>query len=153
MGGAIGLILAKEIKPIMESFICLEGNLVSEDCTGSRAALEYSLEEFLKEGFQELKSNISDSKDDLFTRCVSKADPYAFYKSSESLVKWSDSGRLLDLFLKLTMHKYYIYGELNKDAPLIKQLTSIPKLMIPNAGHGMMNDNPAIFYKELLDIL
>ena len=51
MGVAIGLLLAQEIRPIVKSFICLEGNLVSEDCTGSRIAVGYSLEDFQKEGF------------------------------------------------------------------------------------------------------
>lgn len=153
MGGAVGLLLAKDIKPIVESFICLEGNLVSEDCTGSRAAIQYSLKDFLKEGFPSLKSKISESEDSLFASCISKSDPYAFYRSSESLVKWSDSGKLLDLFLGLDVRKYYVFGELNTDAPVIKQLTSIPKLMIPNAGHGMMTDNPSRFYTSLLSIL
>lgn len=153
MGGAIGLLLAKDIKSVVESFICLEGNLVSDDCTGSRATIAYSLEDFHKEGFQQLKSEISESEDALFVSCISKSDPYAFYRSSESLVKWSDSGRLLDLFLSLDARKCYVFGELNAGAPVIKQLTSVPKLMIPNAGHRMMTDNPLRFYKNLLGVL
>ena len=58
MGGAVGLLLAKDIRSIVKSFICLEGNLISEDCTGSRAAVKYSLEDFLKEGFNHLKADI-----------------------------------------------------------------------------------------------
>ncbi len=153
MGGAIGLLLAREIRPIVESFICLEGNLIGEDCTGSRAAIRYSLEDFQKEGFQHLKSNISEGEDVLFIGCLSKSDPYAFYRSSESLVEWSDSGRLLELFLELDVRKCYVFGELNAGAPVIRRLTSVPKLMIPNAGHGMMTDNPSRFYKELLGVL
>jgi pimeloyl-ACP methyl ester carboxylesterase len=153
MGGAIGLLLAREIKPLVESFICLEGNLVSEDCTGSRAAVGYSLEDFQREGFQQLKSKISESADALFVDCLAKSDPYAFYRSSESLVKWSDSGRLLEMFLELDVPGYYFYGELNAGAPLLRRLASVPKRMIPNAGHGMMADNPSSFYRELLGVL
>jgi pimeloyl-ACP methyl ester carboxylesterase len=153
MGGAIGLLLTKDIKSIVDSFICLEGNFISEDCTGSRNAVKYSLEDFLKEGFNHLKADISESADELFLDCLSKSDPYAFYRSSESLVKWSDNGKLLELFLSLDICKYYIFGELNASAPVIKYLTSIPKLMIPNAGHAMMADNPSRFYSDLLGIL
>ncbi len=153
MGGAIGLLLAAEIRPDAASYICLEGNLISEDCTGSRAAVSYSLADFEREGFQALKSNISDSADALFTGCLSRSDPHAFYRSSESLVKWSDSGKLLELFLELEVKKSYIFGELNKNAPVVRRLTSVPKLMIPSAGHAMMTDNPRRFYKDLLGLL
>ena len=153
MGGAIGLLVAKDTRSIIESFICLEGNLISDDCGGSRAAVKYSLEGFQKEGFQHLKDGNSESADSLFLGCLSRSDPYAFYRSSESLVKWSDSGRLLELFLELDIRKYYIFGELNTDAPVIKQLSSITKLMIPNAGHGMMTNNPSRFYTILLSVL
>ena len=150
MGGAIGLLLARKNKPIVKSFICLEGNLISEDCSGSREALKYSLPDFLSGGFQRLKSNISENEDPLFVSCLSKSDPYAFYRSAESLVKWSDSGKLLKFFLGLDISKYYIFGEQNAGAPVMKQLTSISKLAIPDAGHGMMIDNPSRFYSELL---
>jgi len=159
MGGAIGLLLAQEITSIVESFICLEGNLISEDCSGSRAAIKYSLEDFQKEGFEHLKSEISKSEDapsthnvsqKLFLGCLSKSDPYAFYKSSESLVKWSDSGKLLWLFLGLDVRKCYVFGETNEYSPVMKLLTSVPKLRIPNAGHAMMTDNPTRFYRDLL---
>jgi len=153
MGGAVGLLLAKDIKSIVESFICLEGNLVSKDCGGSRAAVEYSLEDFLKEGFQHLKTKISESVDDLFLGCLYKSGPYAFYRSSESLVNWSDSGKLLELFLSLDVRKCYVFGELNAGVPVIKHLASVPKVMIPNAGHAMMTDNPSRFYADLLGIL
>lgn len=137
MGGAIGLLLAREIKPIVKSFICLEGNLVSEDTTVSREAVRYSLPDFLSTGFQLIP-------------CLSKNDAYAFYRSAESLVKWSDSGKLLEFFLGLDISKYYIFGAQNADAPVMSKLTSVSTLAIPDAGHSMMTDNPSRFYSELL---
>jgi pimeloyl-ACP methyl ester carboxylesterase len=137
MGGAIGILLAREIKPIVKSFICLEGNLVSEDCTVSREAVRYSLPDFLSTGFQ-------------LMQCLSKNDAYPFYRSAESLVNWSDSGKLLEFFLGLDISKYYIFGAQNAGAPVMSKLTSVSKLAIPNAGHSMMTDNPSRFYSELL---
>lgn len=162
MGGAVGLLLAQKIKPITRSFICLEGNLVGEDCGGSRKAVGYSLDEFLKEGFEELRLEISQNEDkteiqnsslELFLACLSKCDPYAFYRSSESLVKWSDSGKLLRLFLELDIPKYYVFGARNENSPVIKLLTDVPKIKIANAGHAMMTDNPSKFYQALLTII
>jgi pimeloyl-ACP methyl ester carboxylesterase len=130
MGRAIGLLLARDIVSIVDSFICLEGNLISQDCTGIRAAVKYLLEGFLKEGFNHLKADIFEDADRLFLSCLTKSDPYAFYGSSESLVKWSDSGNLLELFLRLDVHKYYIFVELNSSAPVIKHLKSNQSLYL-----------------------
>lgn len=153
MGGAVGLLLANSAKTIVDSFICLEGNLIAEDCTGSREAVQYSLGDFQKEGFDRLKKEVATGADAAYLRCLAKSSPYAFYRSSESLVKWSDSGRLLDLFLGLNVPKCYIYGEQNAVAPVMKRLSSVPKIMIPQAGHGMMADNPQGFYTSLLGVL
>jgi pimeloyl-ACP methyl ester carboxylesterase len=162
MGGAVGLLLCQEIKPIIRSFICLEGNLISEDCMGSRMAISYSLEDFQREGFNRLKSDISmgrnepsakDDSLDLYLNCLSKSDPYAFYRSSESLVKWSDSGKLLELFISLDKPKYYVFGDKNKNSPTVKLLSSIARVAISDSGHAMMNDNPKEFYEKLLEIL
>ncbi len=162
MGGAIGLLVCPKMKPIIKSFVCAEGNLISEDCTGSREAVGYSLEDFQKEGFDNLKSQISieikgssgkDKSLDLYLECLSKCDPYAFYRSSESLVKWSDSGKLLKLFVDLDIAKYYLFGDKNRNSPTVKLLSTVPKVEITNAGHAMMNDNPQEFYQKLLEVL
>jgi pimeloyl-ACP methyl ester carboxylesterase len=156
MGGAVGLLLIKDIKPLIKSFICLEGNLISEDCTGSRIAVSYSLEDFQREGFNSLKSGISrDSSNSsiIYLKCLSKSESFAFYKSSESLVEWSDNGKLLELFVNLDIPKYYIFGDKNENSPTVKLLSSICKIKISDAGHAMMNDNPEEFYKKLPEIL
>jgi hypothetical protein len=98
MGGAISLLLIEKIPSKIISFTNLEGNLIGEDCTFSREAIKYSLEDFEK-NFKNFKSKIKDTKDlassttpsnKLFYRWLSKSNPYAFYKSSQSLVKWSE---------------------------------------------------------------
>jgi len=35
----------------------------------------------------------------------------------------------------------------------MKYLASVPKLMVSNAGHWMMTDNPSSFYSGLLGVL
>ena len=162
MGGAVGLLLYQEIKPIVKSFVCLEGNLISEDCMGSRTAINYSLEDFQREGFNRLKSEISKDSNEsslerdslkLYLECLSKSDSYAFYKSSESLVEWSDSGKLLELFMGLNIPKYYVFGDKNENSPTVEILSAVEKIEISDAGHAMMNDNPQEFYEKLLGIL
>ncbi|MBU4480698.1 alpha/beta hydrolase, partial [Patescibacteria group bacterium] len=87
MGGAIGLLLIEKIPSKITSFINLEGNLIGEDCTFSREAIRYSLEDFEKIFFNDFKFKIKDTKglassnslsNQLFYRWFSKSDPYAF---------------------------------------------------------------------------
>ncbi len=162
MGGAIGLLLIEKIPSKIVSFINLEGNLIGEDCTYSKEAVRYSLEEFEKRVFEEFKSRIKDSKDlaastslstRLYYNWLSQSDAYAFYRSSESLVKWSDSRKLLKMFVELGIKRWYVFGEMNKDLPVIEMLGDVPKIEIANSGHFMMCDNPEETYKRVLEIL
>ena len=161
MGGAIGLLLIEKIPSKIVSFINLEGNLIGEDCTYSREAVRYSLEDFEGGVFEDFKSGIEDGKDlaastspstrRVFYNWLSKSDAYAFYRSSESLVEWSDSRKLLKMFVELDIKRCYVFGEMNKNLPVIKMLGDVPKVEISNSGHFMMSDNPEETYQKLLE--
>jgi len=160
MGGAIGLLLIEKIPSKIVSFVNLEGNLIGEDCTFSREAVRYSLEEFEKGFFEEFKSRIEDGRDlaastslsnRLYYNWLSKSDAYAFYRSSESLTKWSDSRKLLKMFVERDMKKWYVFGEMNKNLPVMEMLGDVPKIEIANSGHFMMCDNPEETYQKLLE--
>ncbi len=161
MGGAIGLLLIEKIPSKIVSFINLEGNLIGEDCTYSREAVRYSLEDFEGGVFEDFKSGIEDGKDlaastspstrRVFYNWLSKSDAYAFYRSSESLVEWSDSRELLKMFVELDIKRCYVFGEMNKNLPVIKMLGDVPKVEISNSGHFMMSDNPEETYQKLLE--
>jgi pimeloyl-ACP methyl ester carboxylesterase len=162
MGGAIGLLLVEKIGGKVISFTNLEGNLVGEDCTLSREAIRYSLEDFETRAFQALKSKVRGTKEllgptimsqRLLYKWLSKSAPYAFYKSSESLVNWSDSGKLLRMFIDLDISKHYIFGELNRNSAVVRLLAPVPKTQISSSGHFMMGDNPQEFYRRLFGIL
>jgi pimeloyl-ACP methyl ester carboxylesterase len=162
MGGAIGLFLIEKIGAKVISFTNLEGNLVGEDCKLSREAIRYSLEDFEKSTFQAFKYRVRHTKSllhsttmskRLYYKWLSKSAPYAFYKSSESLVNWSDSGELLRMFIDLDMSKHYVFGELNKNSAVVGLLASVPKTQISSSGHFMMVDNPQEFYRGLFRIL
>lgn len=164
MGGAIALLLIEKIPNKIISFINLEGNLIGEDCTFSREVIKHSLKEFEETIFKDFKSKIKDTKDlatssdlsnQLFYEWLSKSDPSAFYRSSESLVKWSDSRKLLKMFINLKIKKWYIFGERNKDLPTVKLLKSnnMPIIQVSKSGHFMMIDNPKEFYQTLFKVI
>jgi len=68
-------------------------------------------------------------------------------------VKWSDSRELLKRFTDLTIKKWYVFGEANKNLPVLKMLDDVLKIEIAHAGHFMMIDNPEEFYRELFNVL
>ncbi len=148
MGGAIGLLLPASLLNSALTFANLEGNLSSEDCgIVSQKTVNVSFQKFEKEvlpEFKELSKLLGEGR--FF---LDSALPLAFYKSAESLVRWSDSGELILRFKNLPCRKSYFYGEKNADTVALHRLYSIEKIMIGSSGHFMMNDNPDEFYPRL----
>lgn len=157
MGGAIGLLLVEKIKDKLTSYINVEGNLVGADCgIFSRKTIHYSLEEFQNKIFNEMIVSNKLSREystKLWSEMLEKCHPLAFYKSSKSLVEWSDSNKLLDIFINLKASRKYIYGDKNSQMDVLDMLKDIEKISISNSGHFVMNDNPHEFYKKLYKCL
>ena len=154
-GGAVGLLVAEQLGKRIKMFVNVEGNLIGEDCgILSRKTISVSFEEFDKTLFAQLQEMMATSDEkgsQLWVTWSKKTDPYAFYKSAESLVAWSDSDTLLNKFQSLSLKKAYIYGEKNFSSltKQLNQLHQIPAFGIPDSGHFIMNDNPQEFYFRL----
>ena len=152
MGGAIGLLLPAPLLNSALTFANLEGNLISEDCgIVSRKTISVSFQKFKKEVLPDLKDLSKSFGEGRFF--PDSALPLGFYKSAESLVRWSDSGELISRFKNLACRKSYFYGEKNSDMVVLHRLNSIEKVMIGSSGHFMMNDNPDEFYSCLRTFL
>ncbi|MBI1934865.1 alpha/beta hydrolase [Candidatus Woesearchaeota archaeon] len=160
-GGAISLLLIRKIPSKISSFVNLEGNLIAEDCTMSRDIAGYSLNEFQKHGYKKIISEIRKQKDllnsqkatSMWQESMHMASPQALYISSASLVRWSESGKLLKMFEDLKIKKCYIHGALNRDLAVLNRLSGIKKFSISKSGHFMMIDNPKEFYQVLGDFI
>lgn len=146
MGGAIGLLLAEQMKEQVVSFANIEGNLVGEDCG------------IMSRGIAELQVGVYGST--LFPNQVrefighqqlrfSESTPYAVHQSAVSLVAWSDNGQLLKKFHNLPVRKIYFYGEENKSMPVLEHLDFVEQVMIHKSGHGLTTENPDEFYPKL----
>ena len=152
MGGAIGLLLPPALLNSALTFANLEGNLISEDCgIVSRKAISVSFQKFENELLPDLRALSKTLGEGRFF--LDSALPLGFYKSAESLVRWSDSGDLLLRFKNLSCRKSYFYGEKNSDMDILHRLNTIEKVMIGSSGHFMMNDNPDEFYSRLRTFL
>ena len=163
MGGAVGIELCEMMSSRVCSFVNAEGNLTSEDCTGSRYIAEMGEEKFVPVGFEQFKRELREEFERTgnyagmgYLRSLSKATAESMYKSSVSLVKESDSGDLLTRFCQLPFYKCYVYGEKNKGvfpAEKLLRQRGIPIFYISNSGHAMMDENPGEFYNLVLKII
>lgn len=142
MGGAVGLLLAKEIGGMLASFVNVEGNLIGSDCgLISRKAIQISYDEFRDNVFDRIRSVGPETWQEM----SAMADALGFYKSCESLVEWSDTEKLLEIFLGLEVDSLYVYGDRNADMEILGRLGEIRKASVSASGHFVMNDNPAGF--------
>ncbi|MDY7035721.1 MAG: alpha/beta hydrolase [Thermodesulfobacteriota bacterium] len=148
MGGAVGLLLPASLLNSVLTFANLEGNLISEDCgIATRKTISVSFHKFENELLPHLRLMSKSLGEGRFF--LDSAFPLGFYKSAESLLRWSESGDLLSRFKKLRCKKSYFYGEKNSDMDVLHRLNAIEKVMIGRSGHFMMNDNPDEFYSRL----
>lgn len=157
MGGAVGLLAAGRLGSRLSSFTSVEGNLTCSDCgLVSRKTISYPIIEFEMEKFEKFIEANEASEDPalrLWAGMLRKCSPLAFYRSAESLVEWSDSERLLELFLNLHCRKAYIYGDRNSKMDVLGMLGGVNKISVSGSGHFVMTDNPVVFYKKLLHFI
>jgi pimeloyl-ACP methyl ester carboxylesterase len=155
MGGAIGLLIAEELKNLV-NFISIEGNLVAEDCgLVSRGIANQTTEQFQLNGYAEFLDKLQGSTRSDFKKWsewYAQSSPLGLHASAKSLVEWSDSGKLLEIFNGLS-NKVYIYGDEDSKDYLLPQLQNARTVEISAAGHFSMVNNPDILYDKIASIL
>jgi pimeloyl-ACP methyl ester carboxylesterase len=131
MGGAVALLFSSEFNRRVKSFADIEGNLIAEDCTLlSRRTIQVTPEEYEARLFDRQRRMFRKSKAMRFDKTL----PLAAYRSSQSLVEWSDSGKLLEKFKSWNIRKGFFYGERSRDLPIMRRLDFVDKYEIPSAG-------------------
>ncbi|MCG8381942.1 MAG: alpha/beta hydrolase [Gammaproteobacteria bacterium] len=157
MGSAPGLLLTQNPQLKLASFVNVEGNLVSEDAGMlSRRTAETDLDTFRTKNYLKLIASAERSKDrdtrywaEQLKRCPAEV----YHAKSCSLVEWSDSGELLQIFSALTVPKLYVYGDRSVNLDVLKQLDAIPQQKISECGHFVMSEQPEAFYSLLAGFL
>ncbi|MFH1998090.1 MAG: alpha/beta hydrolase [Planctomycetota bacterium] len=149
MGNAVGLLLPEYLIGITASFANVEGNLIAEDCgLVSRKTISVPFDAFEKDYLPYFVTQFQNEKHHHIR--LDKTTAHAFYRSSKSLVEWSDSGQLLDRFLSLPCAKAYFHGDQNANLKTLPLLGTLNRESITGSGHFMMNDNADEFYSKLL---
>lgn len=157
MGGGIGLLAAPLLKEKLVKFISAEGNLAPRG-SGVDARIVSKQPFWL---FQSLTLPVLKLIAQLYpnrgirawAQWSRKASPLGLYRSVQSLVSWSDSGKLLALFTSLPQ-KAYIYSENgNRRKDVVPELSKSITYEIPDSNHGLMVDNPSGFYTTVAKII
>jgi pimeloyl-ACP methyl ester carboxylesterase len=147
MGGAVGLLLAREAWLSLASFVNVEGNLIAEDCDLlSRRTAVMDLALFRDAKFDRLKARARAAEDPglrAWAGWVEACPAEAFHASARSLVAWSDGGALLDICRSLDLPKAYVFGERSANPAVLARLGAIERVPIADCGHFVMTEKPA----------
>ena len=162
MGGVICLYLAEALGKQVRAFFNLEGNISRQDCTFSAKIASSDWTDFENRGLEEFKSAVQGLLQETqspglknYYRNISRAHPRAIHLSSVSLVRESCEGNLDQRFLALPLQKWYVFGERSTSLTTKSFLDqhNIPYFVVPESGHFMMDDQPELLYRMLLDAL
>ncbi len=155
LGGVIGTLLLQPLESKILSFINIEGNLTLNDSGISKIVAEYSFEDFKNDKYMQIQNDLKQSREpSAFQRnkWIAQIPDYVFYQTSVSLVDWAKSGKLLQLFAQSSSKKVYMIGDKNRVKRAIVP-TGIQTIVIPNAGHFMLLDNPKVCFAVIKTFL
>ena len=149
VGGAVGVLLARNLGERVKALVSIEGNLIGSDCgLITRRTISVPLDKFLTELRPQLAKEIAAKGEDPADFLATSGD--VFFATARSVVSWCDSGKLLSLFLgTLTCKRAYIYGDRNADMEILHRLGGVATVSVSGSGHCMMLDNPPEFYDNL----
>lgn len=164
MGGTVGIMLAILRPDLVSNLIVAEANLAPGGGEGSRHIASFSQAEYLREAHFKLLEEIRQGEaegDGTMAYLHSGwhiADPVGIHKNALALVELVPTFQTQ--YFALSIPRTFIYGEQNfpggqgeitPDTPDPKELErhGIRVAVVPDAGHGMMEDNLDGFVRVL----
>ncbi len=154
-GGMVSTLLLHDLQGKIQSFVNMEGNLVYRDCGKSKDVVKQPYEHFEKTLFGAIKSELARSDEPSAkqrTKWLEKIPPFAFYKTSQSIVDWSKSEEILEKFNRASQKRMFMFGDANRrKAEQIAE--TVHKAQISKAGHFMIIDNPEETYQQIIQFL
>jgi pimeloyl-ACP methyl ester carboxylesterase len=157
MGGAVAIELASKRSDLIIQVILAEANLEAGGGIWSKNIADQTESDFIRIGYQELIENRRsaamnrDSVAAIALGVWQVASPLAFHRSAVSLVKGTQP-IMWEQLIQLSIPRTFIFGsrsleEYEEDKETYKRLEAhgIQVAIVPDAGHGMMVDNPIGF--------
>jgi len=161
LGGAIAIELAALRPDLIGQIILAEANVDAGGGPLSRAIAHQSEAEFTQTGYREfvekrrLAAFTGDQAASLFLGLWQVASPLAIHRSAVSVVKGTQAV-MWDKLIRMSIPRMYLFGSRSlqgyeSDGELYARLEAhgIRVGVVPDAGHGMMVDNPNGFAKAI----
>lgn len=169
LGGTVAITLAGLRPDLVSNLVVAEANLDLGGGAFSKVIAAQSEEEFVQRGFGAFVQRIvasaaaGDEAMAAYAGMLQVADPCAVYRSARALVDGIRPS-MRARYNELPMPRAYVFGERSvprdqasvlPDAPDPEELArhGIRVVVVPEAGHFMMFDNPAGFARALKEAL
>jgi pimeloyl-ACP methyl ester carboxylesterase len=151
MGGTIAIALAAAHPELIRRLVLAEANLDPGIGGGSKIIAAMTEGEYIAGGHdrfvQTLAEGLKRSPNDAgYVGALRRADLVAMHRSAVGLIRGTVPSQR-ELFFGMTIPRAFIFGELSLPDPEPDRLRAagIEVLVVPGAGHGMMDDNPEGF--------
>ena len=152
MGGAVAVLLAKKNTRRFISLMNVDGCLGSQNINNQTNVSAPTYEEFTAKLEARIAASLGTPNENGLVHWYEwsrKSSPEGFTRSDESLIEWARSGKIIKAFLDLPMKKTYFYPQRGTFPRSLTRARNVKKIMIPDTGHFIMNDNPKDFYAAL----
>jgi len=149
MGGSVAITLAAQRPNLLSVLVVAEGNLDPGAGTISAEITSYSEEDYIRRGHATLLQEViqealeGDAGMAAYATTFHIASPHAVHRSAVGLVKGTQP-TMRERLVQLSIPKAYVFGEHNLPDPDQDRLTrdGVTVLVVPQAGHAMMEENP-----------
>ena len=149
MGGSIAIEVANLLPGCVQALAVSEPNFQSGGGMFSREIARQPEDEFVKRGYARLLREDSSP----WAASLQSSAPWALWRGANSLVEGINPS-WMSLFTALACKKALIFGEQSLpdgDADAVRN-AGIPVHIVPNAGHSMSWENPAVLAETLAAI-
>jgi pimeloyl-ACP methyl ester carboxylesterase len=160
MGGSVAVSLASARPDLVSRLVVLECNLRPGGGSMSLPIVAHSEAEYLRTGYQTtLETMRARAERDpaawaAFAGAIAQAAPHGLYRSAQSLVAgtnptWEEQLRAMAL------PRTFVIGERNLPYDAAEGLpdAGVKIMVVPDAGHGMMDENPEGLAQVLAEAL
>lgn len=156
MGGSVAITLATSRPDLVSRLVIAEGNLDPGGGFFSRGVAAQTEEAFVSSGYAAVLAQIQaegragDQVASSVVGVLQIAGPQALHRSAVGLVRGTQP-TMRENLLRSPVPRVFLIGDRSLPDPDIEWLPAhgIPVLIVPDAGHGMMWDNPPGFATQL----
>ncbi|MEI5100687.1 alpha/beta hydrolase [Streptomyces sp. PmtG] len=144
MGGSVAIVLAERRADLVGRLVLTEANLDPSPpkTSGSSGIADYEEDAFVSVGHARVLANVGP----VWAATMRLADPRALHRTATGLVRGTNPTMRV-MLRALPMERVYIQGALSGELSGSEELAAsgVRVVIVPDAGHNVMLDNPAAF--------